>query len=520
VLQKSLVRALDYDARLCPARALGEVRRLLDEAVDGVLNVIIGSVDDAARQQVGLPGPLGGMALRELTEISSHAAYWAAWAAHRDDVASVATRLGRPHRRHVDADEAATAAEALEQHGVHVDLEGGMGLTVAAIAEYNRGPWAHDTAVADLMAFGGGVAGDEEDEVREQCLAVDGRHDEKHDDERHGGKHDGRHDERHDEGHDEKSDGRHDVHGPRLAPAQLPWPVERGKRRRVLGRIMKGVDAMSATRLWERLPKQRREAMLSAGGPGAGGLWSTVPVRPPLQFTSAQWTMAAQRRLGACRKPCGAQTCQLPAAGSGGGGGSGDVCGAVLDGALIHAALCGAGPMRMRGHRAIASTLRAAVEREGAIVDLERTLPELYSTDASGAVTEAVMDMVIYWPGAGTAHWVDVSIRCAHASRYTTAQKRGGVAAAAGEVEKRRRYGDSVSPLIFETAGRLGRCGIAALAAMDRDARMYGRRKLGRLPGLNVRSVRVLLEAAIIRHDADATLLSLGAFGRIALGWS
>eukprot|EP00972_Heterocapsa_arctica_P019208 2833922-Heterocapsa_arctica.AAC.1 len=70
-------------------------------------------------QQVGLPGPLGGMALRSLTEVSCHAAYWAAWAAHRDDVAAVATRLGRPHRRHVDADEAAVAADALEQHGVH-----------------------------------------------------------------------------------------------------------------------------------------------------------------------------------------------------------------------------------------------------------------------------------------------------------------------------------------------------------------------------------------------------------------
>eukprot|EP00972_Heterocapsa_arctica_P062318 9186200-Heterocapsa_arctica.AAC.1 len=66
--------------------------------------------------------------------------------------------------------------------------------------------------------------------------------------------------------------------------------------------------------------------MLSAGGPGAGGLWSTVPVRPPLQFTSAQWTMAALRRLGASRKPSGVQTCQLPAA-----AGGNDVCGAVLD---------------------------------------------------------------------------------------------------------------------------------------------------------------------------------------------
>eukprot|EP00972_Heterocapsa_arctica_P080855 11916880-Heterocapsa_arctica.AAC.1 len=83
------------------------------------------------------------------------------------------------------------------------------------------------------MAFGGGVNGDEEDEVREQCLAADGA------------KHHGRHDERHDGVDDVRHDERHDEPplpgaGPLLAPEQLPWPVERGKRRRVLGRIMKG----------------------------------------------------------------------------------------------------------------------------------------------------------------------------------------------------------------------------------------------------------------------------------------
>eukprot|EP00972_Heterocapsa_arctica_P071661 10585738-Heterocapsa_arctica.AAC.1 len=69
--------------------------------------------------------------------------------------------------------------------------------------------------------------------------------------------------------------------------------------------------------------------------------------------------MAALRRLGASRKPIGVQTCQLPAA-----AGGNDVCGAVLDDVMCHPALCGSGPMRMRGHRAIAATLRAAVERE------------------------------------------------------------------------------------------------------------------------------------------------------------
>eukprot|EP00972_Heterocapsa_arctica_P077216 11388744-Heterocapsa_arctica.AAC.1 len=65
--------------------------------------------------------------------------------------------------------------------------------------------------------------------------------------------------------------------------------------------------------------------------------------------------MAAMRRLGAAKKPVGGHTCQLPAA-----AGGADVCGALLDEEMSHPALCGSGPTRMRGHRAIAATLRAA----------------------------------------------------------------------------------------------------------------------------------------------------------------
>ena len=175
--------------------------------------------------------------------------------------------------------------------------------------------------------------------------------------------------------------------------------------------------------------------------------------------------------------------------------------------------------MRMRGHRAVVAALRAAAEREGAVVDIERTPPDLFVLQADGSVVEEAMDIVVYWPGAGTAHWLDVSIRCVHASRYTAAQRRGGVAAAAGETEQRRRYGNSVSPVVFEASGRMGRGGIAEITAMDHDARMYGKRKLGKSPGLNLGSLRVLLEAAVIRHDADAALLSPGSLGTVALGW-
>ena len=109
-------------------------------------------------------------------------------------------------------------------------------------------------------------------------------------------------------------------------PMPTAWPVERGKRRRVLGRICKGIDAVRATKLWSRMPMHRREAMLSGGCEGAGSLWATVPTKAQLQLTCVQFTVATRKRCGMMRRPREARTCQLPTL-----AGDGDVCGAVLD---------------------------------------------------------------------------------------------------------------------------------------------------------------------------------------------
>ena len=173
----------------------------------------------------------------------------------------------------------------------------------------------------------------------------------------------------------------------------------------------------------------------------------------------------------------------------------------------------------MRGHRAVVAVLRKALEATGAAVDLERTIPELVKVQSGGAVQEAIMDLVVAWPGAGAPHWIDVSIRCPFATRYACTRVKVGAAAADGEAEKRARYGRCVEPVVFETAGRIGANGLAVLAGLQRDARLFGRKRLGGSPGLNLRAVRAALEAALVRHDADATLLALGALGTVALGW-
>ena len=169
------------------------------------------------------------------------------------------------------------------------------------------------------------------------------------------------------------------------------YPVERGRRRRVLGRVLRIVEATRATRLWRRLPVHRRQAMLSGGGDGAGMLWAQVPTRAQLQLSSAQWVAATRRRLGILQRPTCTSTCQLPSRAA-----KGEVCGAVLDQHMHHPSLCAVGPVRMRGHRSLAATLRQAVEREGAVVDLERTVVELFRRRADGTVEEAILDLAVY----------------------------------------------------------------------------------------------------------------------------
>ena len=58
--------------------------------------------------------------------------------------------------------------------------------------------------------------------------------------------------------------------------------------------------------------------------------------------------------------------------------------------------------MRLRTQKALVNVLRRSAERTGATVDVERYLPEMYQVDDEGAIHEAIMDVVIHWPGSTT----------------------------------------------------------------------------------------------------------------------
>ena len=51
-------------------------------------------------------------------------------------------------------------------------------------------------------------------------------------------------------------------------------------RRRLYGRILRGLDALAATRVHAAMATERQEVLLAAGGSGVGTFWTTVPAEP------------------------------------------------------------------------------------------------------------------------------------------------------------------------------------------------------------------------------------------------
>ena len=77
-----------------------------------------------------------------------------------------------------------------------------------------------------------------------------------------------------------------DVHADNVMKVQDASPEERhwqpegvGNMRRVryLSRLLRGLDALKAARIWTNSDTHRRTAMLSAGGPGSGVMWQLQP---------------------------------------------------------------------------------------------------------------------------------------------------------------------------------------------------------------------------------------------------
>ena len=270
-------------------------------------------------------------------------------------------------------------------------------------------------------------------------------------------------------------------------------------------RILRGVEALQATRLHSSMANHNRTVLLSSGGPGTGSFFTTIPSRPDYFMDNEHFRIALNMRLGIMEAPPGT-VCQVPR--------STDVtsfpelCLQSLDNCLVHPLLCKAGPARYRRHRALAETYGRCARDAGAHVDLERACPELYSKDSQGNVKEAILDVVHHLPGGPWQRKIDVTIRCPFASLEGDACVTPGLAARHGEEDKRRRYGSSVFCLAFESFGRLGYLSLAnlKLLAADFEHRTHFKKPSRRLCS----RWRLSLERSLLYELADIVALSLG----------
>ena len=279
-----------------------------------------------------------------------------------------------------------------------------------------------------------------------------------------------------------------------------------GQGSKVHSRIMRCLSALSATALFNALPTSfEKEVMLSSGGHMVGKFWSEVPRFVSNFMDNDHFRMAAQLRLALVVIPQGS-LCQIAKKSD-----ADDKCLAEMSDPCIHPHLCKRGPARQRPHRALMVSLKRVLERAGAEVDLERSIPALYRIDTEGKVTEAILDAVIITPGCFGTVPVDVTIRCPHAQRTTTrASETPSVAAGEGDKDKHTRYGSSVLPLALETYGRMGRKSMQSVNQLANQTVAASIGSKFHRGSDFIAMLRCDLEQRLLWTMADITLLSLG----------
>ena len=100
VLQRSVSRSLDYDARLCPWQHLSGPASSLEDACFSLLGDIVGvELDEIAKEQAVLPGHFGGLSLGLLSREKAAAAFKATEVARDQGRKGSERSGGNPTRR-------------------------------------------------------------------------------------------------------------------------------------------------------------------------------------------------------------------------------------------------------------------------------------------------------------------------------------------------------------------------------------------------------------------------------------
>ena len=215
--------------------------------------------------------------------------------------------------------------------------------------------------------------------------------------------------------------------------------------------------------LLQQLPLSQRAELRGAGGPGAGSFLA-YPPDALCTMEDAYWETAVRHRVKMEKPECRqseeasrSHTCINKTV-------EGRVCSEVLDSGGVHGSTCQCGGGVVRKHGRIAKVTGSLVKRWRCEEPLyEQRVPSwdrqrLNRRTGQAETERAVLD-VEYLDDDGR-RWLDVSVRHLAAgadAQITRSARRNREASRRGEREKHARYpGDRLTPLVFETQGRVG----------------------------------------------------------------
>ena len=135
------------------------------------------------------------------------------------------------------------------------------------------------------------------------------------------------------------------------------------------------------------------------------------------------------------------------------------------------------GAAKHRPHEEGKHALRKALLKTRPNIDVERYVPELYSITGK----EAIMDLVVSYPGSARSLLIDVTVRSPEA---TNAQRKVGASGEGGVRDKLRRYGPTVLPLAISHLGRMPAQARQAIREIAAESRVWSIPRLGAQPGI------------------------------------
>ena len=214
----------------------------------------------------------------------------------------------------------------------------------------------------------------------------------------------------------------------RIPPKSLVRDMDFAK---LQSRILSAAEAVQAAKLHAELSPEHQALMLSAGGPGTGTSWTAMHMSPTELAQNAQRRMATALRLGATPDAGPHLVCALKQENDG------QMCEQSLATHSFHPFCFKYGGEPETDRIELSSARCAGLSSRQAYADMERHVPELYDwhiiKDGEAPVMRcAIWDVVSWFPGVLQQYWMDVSVRCPHAERYSDSASRPGAAACAG----------------------------------------------------------------------------------------